>query len=520
MREGLQARVAIYCRLSKEDAEKQTESESIQNQKALLLRYAAEQNWAVAGLFCDEDYSGADRDRPAFCRLLSEAEAHCFEIVLVKTQSRFTRDMELVERYLHGLFPLWGVRFVALLDHVDTALQGNKKARQINGLINEWYLEDLSENIRAVFAHKRRAGQYIGSFPLYGYQKAAHNKNQLIVDPEAARVVQRIFRLSLAGEGKQRIASRLNKEGIQNPTAYKQAQGLAYVNGGQRSETGLWSRTSVGRILREQMYTGDLVQGRRKKVGYKSKTLRNLPPEEWVIVPNTHEPIVDRATFASVQALLNARCKSDGSGIQHPLAGKLRCMDCGSAMVKVSNTYKGERRSYVRCKRHTQGASLCSSHALRLDALEEAVLTLIREYLLSVEEPERFLPVLQKQADECVAETRELARLTQERARREKALRELYLDKVQGVLDEVQFYSFQEAYQSEIESLQKRMESVQACLCTQPEEKGQDLQALLKETLCPLELTRELCALLVDYIELGERDLETGRQQIHIHWLW
>ena len=189
---------AIYCRLSKEDEEKSfDESESIRNQRELLLRWAAEHGYRIWRVYSDEDYSGADRTRPGFNAMLSDAQQGCFEVILAKTQSRFTRDMELVEKYLHGLFPEWGVRFIAVLDHVDTQDPAGKKARQINGLINEWYLEDLSGNVRAVLDHKRRSGCYIASFALYGYQKDPQDHNRLVIDPEAAAVVRRIFALYL-----------------------------------------------------------------------------------------------------------------------------------------------------------------------------------------------------------------------------------------------------------------------------------------------------------------------------------
>lgn len=155
---------AVYCRLSKEDEEKTArESESIRNQRALLLAWAAEHGYRIYGVYTDEDYSGIDRARPGFNAMLADARAGKFEVILAKTQSRFTRDMELVEKYLHGLFPEWGVRFIAVLDHVDTCDPAGKKARQINGLINEWYLEDLSGNVRAVLDHKRRSGSYIAA---------------------------------------------------------------------------------------------------------------------------------------------------------------------------------------------------------------------------------------------------------------------------------------------------------------------------------------------------------------------
>ena len=181
-------RAALYCRLSREDEglEGTAESESIQNQRSMLLAWADRLGCAVQGIYCDEDYSGADRDRPAFNRMIAAARAGQIDVILAKSQSRFTRDMELVEKYLHGLFPLWGVRFLALVDHVDTADPAGKKSRQIYGLMNEWYLEDLSANVRAVLTHKRRQGCSIASGALYGYRKDPDNKGHLLVDPEAA----------------------------------------------------------------------------------------------------------------------------------------------------------------------------------------------------------------------------------------------------------------------------------------------------------------------------------------------
>ena len=177
-------KAAIYCRLSEEDRNKQSEdqdSNSIQNQKAMLLQYAMAQQWEVFSIYSDDDYTGSDRNRPEFQRLLRDAEQHKFDIVLCKTQSRFTRELELVEKYIHGLFPLWGIRFVSIVDNADTANKGNKKSRQINGLVNEWYLEDMSDNIRSVLTNRRKNGFHIGAFALYGYKKDPDQKGHLII---------------------------------------------------------------------------------------------------------------------------------------------------------------------------------------------------------------------------------------------------------------------------------------------------------------------------------------------------
>lgn len=521
---------AIYCRLSKEDSilenapDKHIESESIQNQKSLLIKYSMDKGWDIYNIYCDEDYSGADDERPAFRQLIYEAEQGKFDVVLVKTQSRFTRDMELVERYIHGKFVEWGVRFVALVDNVDTDIKGNKKARQINGLINEWYLEDLSENIRTVFDHKRKNGQYIGGFPVYGYQKAPGEKNSLVIDPVASEVVKRIFRLYLAGNGKQHIAYLLNEEGIPNPTKHKQDLGWGYVNGAQTNDYGLWNRTTVGRILREQMYTGDMVQGRRRKVSYKSKKLVSVPEENWFIVPDTHEAIIDKATFATVSRLLDERTKSSGFGEVHILAGKVKCMDCGSTMTKTSNTYKDKRRCYLRCKLYAADKSLCSNHSIRLDALENEVLTLLRQYIEEYYDSDNMEKLIsndrtfkKKNAAEL-----EIKSLTLEIERRSKAMRDLYLDKSRGLIDEEQFLEFNSGYLREKGQLQKRFSTLtdQLAEIESRSENSEAVRQKIGQWLDFNELSRELVAEFVDTIEVGERDPQTKHQTIRIKWLF
>ena len=207
-------RVAIYCRLSEEDKNKSSaadDSASIQNQKAMLCDYAQRMGWEVCGIYSDDDYTGSDRNRPEFKRLLADAQAKRFDIILCKTQSRFTRELELVERYIHGLFPLWGIRFVSIVDNADTANKGNKKSRQINGLVNEWYLEDMSQSIKAALDTRRKNGYHIGSFAPYGYKKDPDSKGRLIVDEAAAAVVREVFTLFLQGYGKTAIAPKNNE---------------------------------------------------------------------------------------------------------------------------------------------------------------------------------------------------------------------------------------------------------------------------------------------------------------------
>ena len=298
---------ALYLRLSEEDRDRgESPSQSIQNQELMLREYAARQGWHVAAVYNDEDFSGADRSRPAFNRLLADGAAGQFEVVLCKSLSRFTRLYAQQEELLHERFPQWGLRFVSLVDGVDTRERANKKSRQIHALVNEWYLEDLSENIRRTFLAKMQAGQYLGAIAPYGYQKAAADRHRLAVDEEAAAVVRRIYREFLAGRGLSAIARALTAAGVPTPYAYKQARGealrLPHVKGG-------WAATTVRKILTNPVYRGALAQGRETTRSYKDKTRVRRPPEAWVVVEDTHPALVSPAEFAAVQAELEARQK-------------------------------------------------------------------------------------------------------------------------------------------------------------------------------------------------------------------
>ncbi|MEA5010263.1 MAG: recombinase family protein [Angelakisella sp.] len=514
---------AVYCRISREDEEKQTESESIQNQKSLLIRYALEHQWEIYSIYCDEDYSGMDAQRPDFNRMLTDAQAGRFQIVLCKTQSRFTRDMELVERYIHGQFPLWGIRFVAVADHVDTDIKGGKKARQINGLINEWYLEDLSENIRMVFDYKRRQGHYIGGFPAYGYQKDPQDKNKLVIDTEAAQVVRQIYQWCLEGHGKQYIANKLNDMGVKNPTKYKQQKGWGYVNGAAVDDYGLWNKTTVSRILHNEMYTGVMVQGRKKKISYKSTRVTDVPQQKWIRVEGTHEAIIDAAAYQRVQELIRPRTRTDSSGQMHPLSGLVKCMDCKSTMSKTSNGYEEKRRSYLRCKLSvTSNKNLCSRHSIRLDELICLVQERLKAYISNCYE---LGDVSRFEAEDSfsiqIAKLqKELQKLDAQIQKHSVILKSLYIDKVSGVIEEKQFVQLNGGFLAAKNALEQQYDEKkrQLHLISREKESGVELTQRVQTLLQLTPMPRELLALAVGQILIGEKNQETGQQKIHIQW--
>ena len=452
--------------------------------------------------------------------MLAAAKQKKFQIILCKSQSRFTRDMELVEKYIHGLFPIWGIRFVAVADNADTEVKGNKKARQINGLVNEWYLEDLSENVRMVFDLKRREGQYIGGFPIYGYRKDPANKNRIVIDPEAAEVVRQIFQWSLKGYGKQHIAAMLNDDGVPNPARYKEERGWTCSNP-SKNDYGLWNKTTIWRILHNEMYTGVMVQGRRKKVSYKSKVLIDVPKEQWYRVEGTHEAIIDRDTFDAVQQNLTLRSKTDGSGEVHLLSGLVKCMDCGSTMSKTTNCQRGRpRTSYLRCKLYADSGKtkLCTRHSIRLDKLTDLVSERIRYYVQTYYKLES-LDVQPSRDTRREALEQEQKALKVQLDKRSQALKALYLDKVSGILTDGQFMDLNQSFLEEKGRLEQRLAKIDSELTDQGKPQQQsDLMERAKELLKLETVPRELVVALVEKIEIGEKNPDTGEQQVHITW--
>lgn len=305
---------AIYCRISCDDEKSSGSSvpcESIRNQELLLSEYAGQHGMQVYAVYVDENYSGLNPDRPAFRRLLDDARHGRFEIILCKSQSRFTRDLETAETYLNHLFPIWGIRFISVIDGVDTAERKNRKVRQINSLLNQWYCEDLSDNIKTVLHKKMEAGQFIGSFASYGYTKDPSDHHKLIPDPPAAAIVRQIFTWYLEGHSIKQIADMLTEKQIPRPAQHKKQSGLMFQ--APFTDTSIpaaaWSASTIKRILSNQVYIGCLIQGREEKICCQSCKRLRLPKDKWIIIPQNHQPLISEETFLLVQEELFRRRK-------------------------------------------------------------------------------------------------------------------------------------------------------------------------------------------------------------------
>ncbi len=514
-------RVAIYCRLSEEDRNKQSDNDdslSIQNQKSMLLEYALERKWEVYSLYIDDDYAGADRNRPEFNRLLKDAEERRFDIVLCKTQSRFTRELELVERYIHDLFPRWGIRFISIVDNADTANKGNKKSRQINGLVNEWYLEDMSESIKSVLTNRRRNGHHIGSFALYGYLKDPDVKGHLIVDEEAASVIREIFTLFSQGMGKTAIARYLNDKGIPNPTEYKRLKGMSYKQPKSRNST-LWKYSAISKMLTNEMYIGNMVQGKYGSVSYKTKENKPRPKEEWYIVHDTHEAIIDRDLWDVVQLLIAEKTKPFITGNVGIFANKVRCGDCGYTL-KSSKT---RNQHYLKCTNKYVANDFCNGTFISVKKLEKMVvaeINRISDEYLDVAELEYKLKLeedLQAYKKSILAD---ISTYNKKITEYTKGIREVYMDKVRGLITDCEFMDISKNFttnKSRLESELSKCEEQLNALDEKINLKDNRRELITRYTDLTF-LTREIVVSLIDHIVVYKRIPGTRNVPIDIHW--
>ncbi len=528
----------LYLRLSKEDIDKLKKgdySESIENQRLLLTEYAIEQGFKIVDIYIDDDYSGLYDDRPGFERLIRDSKLGKFNTVIAKSQSRFTRNMEHMEKYLHHDFPLLGIRFIGLIDGVDTALKGNKKARQIYGLTNEWYCEDLSENIRTVFKHKMKDGQFLGGFAPYGYLKNPNDKHKFIIDEEAANVVRRIFHLYIQGFSVNKICHILEDDFIPNPTVYKKQQGLTYANVKAKDfseKYNLWSPTTIRRIISNETYIGKLIQGTCEKLSYKDKKIVPIPKENWIVVENHHEPIIEIDLFKKAKSLSEKRRivapNQTGDKKVHVLAGKIRCESCGSTMIKSGGVRGNSSDWYLRCQLANKSRlSRCTSHNILYSVVENTTLESIQQLVYPVlnekvknGELENYLLQTTNNNDQIKSKTKLLKELQDKASEGMNSLKLLYTDRVNGKLTEDIFTALKDNIESEYETIQQQIQKINKELedLSSEQHTKKNFQKLIGKYCDYSKLTHEMVADFIECIQIGEKDKESSRQEVTIHW--
>ena len=366
---------ALYCRLSRDD-NMDSESNSIQNQKKILQKAAKDKGYTDTIFFVDDGITGTTMKRPGFQKMIAAIEAGYISAVFVKDLSRLARNYSDAGSLIDNLFVQMGVRFISLAENVDSYLDPDSVSDikvPITNVMNDNYCFQTSKKIRQVFDYKRRSGQYIGAFAPFGYLKDPKDKHHLIIDADAAEVVKLVFSLFLQDYSKRAVALYLNEHGVPSPSAYRRMKGLPVSSA--VGDDPMWSARMIHEILTNEVYTGDLVQGRHRVKSYKVHQIEAVPEEDWVRVPNTHEAIIDRATFEKVRSLLMRDTRTSPKGRQvHLFSGFLRCPDCGKALTR---SVSGSHVYYACSTYKSRSRTACTMHSIKHNRLEA-----VRERLL------------------------------------------------------------------------------------------------------------------------------------------
>ena len=463
-------KAALYIRLSREDGDK-VESNSITSQREILKEYLKlHPDIELHDFYIDDGWSGTNFDRPGFIRMMEDMYSGDVNCVIVKDLSRFGRNYTDAGNYLDNIFVRLQIRFIALNNGIDTATNNMNAATRcitvgVQNVINESLAATTSVNVRGTLNVNREQGKFIGSFASYGYMKDPNDHHKLIIDPETAPVVRMIFEKFIDGCSIIGIAKDLNEMGIPNPTAYKKLKGFNYKHPAGKKLDGLWPDSSVRRILRNEMYVGNMVQGKNTTISYKIKQCRAIPKEDWIIVEGTHEAIVDRETFDKAQSLFNQFIRKAPQKSEVDLfSGFVRCADCLRAMNKKTNSHPYGTYHYYRCgTSRKMKKSSCTNHTIRIDKMELAVLASIQGMIDSAVEMDKLIkrinssPVKKKESSHiCSAidtHTAELEKL-------KGMIIDLYPDWKSGIISKEEYFTLKEQLTEKITSLEKALENL------------------------------------------------------------
>lgn len=485
---------AIYLRLSKEETGRQ-ESYSIANQRALLHAYAAEHpELKIIREYTDDGYTGANFDRPGFGQMMDDAAAGNIDCILVKDLSRLGRNYIEAGRYIERTFPLMGIRFIAVNDGYDS-LRDNESDQLLvpfRNLVNDAYCRDLSLKIRSQLAVKRKNGECLSSYAVYGYIKDPSDKHRIIIDPCAAEVVRTIFDLKLGGMTDNNIVKRLDHLGIMPPAEYKRRLIGSYHSGFQTTENAGWNRVSVTRILSDETYTGTLIQGKFRKMNHRLARCVQLDKKEWVRIPDNHEPIIPRDEFDLVQELMKKDSRAlKGQENVWMFSGYVRCGRCGRVMVRINSGISDIR--YYRCQSVRLEQS-CGMRALRED-------TLLKVFRDAVSNLSYSIRGARTEESEGKVRLSIIEDLSKEIDHLEGIKTRLNQDLKDGIVTREEFITLSGRFSERTEEAKKRRDAL---------EKGDNSFSKWMERVSRLsegfEINRRLVNFLVDEIVVHDRD--------------
>ena len=455
--------VAAYMRLSREDGDKE-ESNSIGSQRDMIRDFILKrEDMVVVREYVDDGFSGVSFDRPGFQRLLKDLEAKKIDCIVVKDFSRFARNYIDSGRYLEKIFPSMGVRFVSINDNYDSSgarSQSDALIVPFKGILNDAYCKDISMKIRSQLDIKRKTGDFIGAFCTYGYRKSPENKNRLVVDEEAARVVEMIFRLRIQGMTNSSIAARLNSMGIPSPSAYKAGKGMNYRSGFRVAGQAGWTAVAIRRVLTNEVYVGTLIQHKRGTPNYKVRKEIQYDESDWIIIPNSHQPIIEQTDFDTVQSLLKRDVRLAPSREElYLFSGFVYCGGCGHCMVRKTVPSKGRTYHYLVCSTHKVGQG-CSAHSFSEKKLEKIVFTLLHDHIGQICEVGRtlaYIASLPESRREIFNYDAQIERLNGEIRKYQDLKLNLYGDMADGIISKEEYTEFRAGYDRKIAERQQSL---------------------------------------------------------------
>ena len=491
--------VGLYIRLSREDENKTDVSESITNQKSLLLQYVKENNLRVYDIYIDDGYSGTTFDRPGFNRLINDIENKLVNMVITKDMSRLGRDYIKTGYYLEKYFPEHNIRYIAITDNIDTYLNNsNNDIAPFKAIMNDYYAKDISKKIKSSLRAKQKEGKWVGSRCPYGYDKDINNKNHLVINEEQAGIVRYIFDLSLNGLTCFKIANKLTLENIKTPAQYYNFNWKNNYN----MNMGKWHPKTIKDILTNRLYTGDLVQNRRSKVNYKIKKVVYNKECDYIVVPNTHEAIIDKELFDRVQSLIPKNVGRNEKRENHLLDGLLYCGECNHR-ISVSPRRKIDNRCYTVCNyyRTYLKQKVCTMHSNNYDILEDKILELLKEYCLKYMDKKSILNRVINTNNDKQNNLKYIKNLEKEISNINDNLDSIYIDRLNKNISEEQFNRVKIKLETE---LNIKLDKIKELKKEKTQNNNIDREKYIREVLELNNISRDIIINLIDRIEIFE----------------
>lgn len=511
-------KVAMYIRLSREDGDKE-ESSSVTNQRNIITRFINENdNFIIVDEYVDDGYTGTNFNRPAFQRMIKDIEKGKINTVITKDLSRLGRDYIDTGRYVQRYFPENRVRYIALLDGIDTLEDaGMNDIAPFKSVINDMYVKDISKKITSALKERKTAGNFLAVTAPYGYKKNPENKYQLVINEEEAKVVRYIFRLYLQGNGLTKIAKILTEEEIPVPGISR--------NIGTTRKTKLyncWKQTTISRILKNPVYIGNLEQFKRKKVNYKSKKRVSVPKEDRVICYNTHEPIIKKEDFDEVQKIITEN-KAFSKSTKHDylFKGFLYCADCGAKLYLTYSDYAykkyGEYRYTTVCYTYSKYYNQCSRHSNSIPILEKILIENIKKVCnayLNRDLEKELIEMVEKENKRNVLEQEYNKKIDNIETKIEDlnlCIRNLYMDKVKNVITEKDYIELSKNFTQERDKLINEKEELLKLSTNLKNDNNnkEEIEKVAKEFVSLKKPTKELLSRLIDKVTISEDNIIT-----------